>query len=79
MTELQERIQTIANDTFGVDKQAMRDGASFEEMGVDSLMLIEFGIDMQREFDVPIAEGDLKPKFTIAETAELLVSKGAAA
>ncbi|MGI9100235.1 MAG: acyl carrier protein [Solirubrobacteraceae bacterium] len=79
MTELQERLQTMANETFGVDVQAMRDGASYEEMGVDSLMLIEFAIDMQREFDMPMEDGELKAKFTIAETAELLTSKGAAA
>jgi acyl carrier protein len=78
MTELQERLYKMAHDTFGADSQAMRDGASFEELDIDSLALIEFTIDIQREFEVPIVEGQLKSDFTVADLAELLSSMGVA-
>jgi len=79
MTQLEERLQVMANETFGMDIQAMRDGASFVELGIDSLALIEFTLDLQREFDVPMDEGEVRADFTIASTAELLAGKGAAA
>jgi acyl carrier protein len=79
MTQLEERLQTMANETFGLDVQAMREGKSFVELGVDSLALIEFTLDLQREFEVPMSEGEVRADFTIASTAELLAGKGAAA
>jgi acyl carrier protein len=79
MTQLEERLQVMANETFGMDIEAMRDGKSFVELGIDSLALIEFTLDLQREFDVPMDEGEVRADFTIASTAELLAAKGAAA
>lgn len=79
MIDLTERLCEMAHETFGIDMQEMRDGTSFEELGVDSLALIEFTIDIQREFDVLIDDGELKAHLTIADTAELLASRGLAA
>jgi acyl carrier protein len=79
MTELEDRLQVMANTTFGVDIAAMQGDATFAEFGVDSLALIEFSIDMQREFNVPLEDGEVTSTFTIATTAELLESKGVAA
>jgi acyl carrier protein len=49
--------------------------ATLEELGLDSLSLIEIAIMMQKQFNVFIAEGDLRIDQTVDETITHLNGK----
>ncbi len=58
---LKEKLREIIAEVAELDE--VPDGASFESLGIDSMMAIEIVADVEREFKISIPEdelGDLK-------------------
>lgn len=51
---------------------------TFEAMEIDSLLLEELALRLQKSFDIEIETGELVPEQTVAEAAEVLAAKGVA-
>ncbi|MFI1863983.1 MULTISPECIES: acyl carrier protein [Streptomyces] len=51
---------------------------TFEAMEIDSLLLEELALRLQKAFGVEIDMGELVPEQTVAEAAAVLASKGVA-
>lgn len=67
-------VETIA-DKADLDAAEIPFDATLEELGLDSLSLIEIAIVMQKQFNVFIAEGDLRIDQTVDEAIAYLSGK----
>ncbi|WP_198029091.1 phosphopantetheine-binding protein [Actinoplanes sp. N902-109] len=64
LTELNVPTATVAPDT------------TFEAMEIDSLLLEELALRLQKSFGIAIEPGELVPEQTVAEAAAVLAAKG---
>ncbi|MEU5208923.1 acyl carrier protein [Streptomyces sp. NPDC020742] len=56
-------------ETFGVEQHDLRPDATFEELDVDSLALLEFALVMGERLGVSSKDAELRPTMTLAEAA----------
>ena len=78
MNETEERISALLTDRFKVKQAAIGPEATLGSLSFDSLVLIEFGLVLDKEFDVLMADGELTEEMTVGTLAELLRTKGVA-
>ncbi len=76
MTELEDRLVTLLTTKVGVTEGDVHPEVTFDELEIDSLVLIEFSLILKKELGVHLQDGELKPYFTVQQVAELLNSKG---
>ncbi|MFC4032356.1 phosphopantetheine-binding protein [Streptomyces polygonati] len=60
-------------DVFGTEEIDL--GATFESLDVDSLVLVELAVVLERRFGVRVPEGELSAEQTIGEAAALVDAK----
>lgn len=59
MTEIQEKIKQIIVDELGVDEAEVTENARFiEDLGADSLDLVELVMRFEEEFEIEIPDED---------------------
>jgi len=59
MSEVQEKIKQIIVDELGVDEGEVTENARFiEDLGADSLDLVELVMRFEEEFDIEIPDED---------------------
>ncbi len=59
MSEVQEKIKQIVVDELGVDEGEVTENARFiEDLGADSLDLVELVMRFEEEFDIEIPDED---------------------
>ncbi|MCW5960291.1 MAG: acyl carrier protein [Pyrinomonadaceae bacterium] len=59
MSEIQEKIKQIVVDELGVDEAEVTENARFiEDLGADSLDLVELVMRFEEEFDIEIPDED---------------------
>ena len=59
MSETQEKIKQIVVDELGVDEAEVTENARFiEDLGADSLDLVELVMRFEEEFDIEIPDED---------------------
>ena len=78
MNETEERISALLTDRFKVKQSAIGPEATLGSLSFDSLVLIEFGLVLDKEFDVLMEDGELTEEMTVGTLAELLRTKGVA-
>jgi len=72
--QIEERV-TEALVTFGAEESAINPGATFEELDIDSLDLVELGQIVESEFGVEIAGDDVPGLKTVADVIELVAAR----
>ncbi|MEG3631323.1 acyl carrier protein [Streptomyces poriticola] len=72
-----ERISALLSGHFRVKPEAITPGVTLGALSFDSLVLIELGLVLDKEFDVRIEDGELAEEQTIDDVVELLAAKGA--
>lgn len=78
MNQLEERIQTVISDHFGLPADTVRPVATFEELDMDSLILAELALILRKELGVTVEDWELDSEMTIADMAKMLEQRGAA-
>ncbi len=75
--EIFEKIAAIIADQFGVDEDTITRETSFEEdLGADSLDIVELTMSIEEEFDVgEIEEGDLENIRTVGSVVDMISAK----
>ncbi|HEV7930167.1 MAG TPA: acyl carrier protein, partial [Nitrosospira sp.] len=59
MSEVQDKIKQIIVDELGVDEAEVTENARFiEDLGADSLDLVELVMRFEEEFDIEIPDED---------------------
>jgi acyl carrier protein len=64
-------LTRVLVEKYEVDEALLRPEATVAELGLDSLMLVEFVFDVEDEFEIEISEDDAAFG-TLGEAAELI-------
>jgi acyl carrier protein len=70
-----DEIQKILVSQFGVDASAVRPDTTLEQLGLDSLTLMEFVFAVEDRFDLRVPEDRLDPRqsgITLERLADIL-------
>jgi len=72
--QIQQRVYA-ALEEFGADAGEIRLEATFEELDVDSLDLVELGQIVQEEYGVELKGDDMPNLKTVGDAVELIASR----
>jgi acyl carrier protein len=73
---LEERVAEIVVDQLGVSREEVTSKASFiDDLGADSLDIVELVMAMEEEFDVEIPDDDAEKIQTIGDAISYLKGK----
>ncbi len=76
---LQPKIAKIIEEQLGVDQEKIKPEASFiDDLGADSLDIVELVMAMEEEFDIEIPDEDAEKLKTVSDVTNYLSSKGKA-
>lgn len=71
------KVKDIIVDQLGVDPDKVKLEASFiDDLGADSLDIVELVMAMEEEFDLEIPDEDAEKLKTVADVANYLDAKG---
>jgi len=72
----EERVKNIVCDQLSVDSEKVTTSASFiEDLGADSLDIVELVMTMEEEFDVDIPDEDAEKIKTVGDVITYIKSK----
>ena len=73
---LQERVEAIIVDQLGVSRDELSPEASFiDDLGADSLDIVELVMAMEEEFDIEIPDDDAEKIQTLGDAIRYLKGK----
>lgn len=76
MSDVQDKIKQIIVDELGVDEAEVTENARFiEDLGADSLDLVELVMRFEEEFDIEIPDEDAEKITTVQEAVDYIESK----
>ncbi len=68
-----EKVQEIIVDQLGVDKNSVTmDTAFIDDLGADSLDLVELIMALEEEFDMEISDGEAENIKTVADVVNYI-------
>lgn len=77
MTATLERVSTLLSERLGVPADDISPDATFDELDLDSLDLVEFALGAEEEFGVRISDDEAEGLRSVADAVALLETKGA--
>ncbi len=77
MSQVYDKVKELLVDKFGVEESDIRPDATFEDLDLDSLDLVEFALAAEDEFGVRITDEEAERLDTLDDTVSLLEEKGA--
>ncbi len=70
---IQDKVKKIIADKLSVDLEELVPEASFvDDLGADSLDLVELIMSMEEEFDIVISDGDAEKLATVKDVFEYI-------
>lgn len=75
MQDTYDKVVNLLVTRFDIDPERIRPDATFEELEMDSLFLVEFLLIVRSEFGAPVSEDAATPQDTIARAVELIEEK----
>ena|SRR3990167_867641 len=77
--QIEERVKNIIVDQLGVDEKAVKGSATFiEDLGADSLDIVELVMAMEEEFGMEIPDEDAEKIKTVKDVTDYIESKAKA-
>ena len=74
---MNEKIKKIIEEQLGVDSERVKIEASFiDDLGADSLDIVELVMAMEEEFDLEIPDEDAEKLRTVQDVHNYLTEKG---
>lgn len=77
MSAVYDKVKALLVDKFGVEESEVAPDASFEDLDLDSLDLVEFALAAEEELGVRITDEEAEQLETLGDTVKLLEEKGA--
>lgn len=75
-TSVEERVSNIICDQLAVEKEKITPTASFvDDLGADSLDIVELVMTMEEEFDLDIPDEDAEKMKTVGDVVKYISSK----
>ncbi|MEU9731612.1 phosphopantetheine-binding protein [Streptomyces sp. NPDC048002] len=75
MSTTYERLADIVGRLHDVPAERIRPEATFGELDVDSLTMVEISIRIERDLGVVVPDSELEPDLTLAQAVELIEAK----
>ena len=76
---IQPKVKKIIEEQLGVESDRIKAEASFvEDLGADSLDIVELVMAMEEEFDLEIPDEDAEKLKTVQDVSDYLEGKGTA-
>lgn len=76
---LQPKVLKIIEEQLGVDPERVKPESSFiDDLGADSLDIVELVMAMEEEFDIEIPDEDAEKLRTVSDVMKYLSTKGKA-
>ena len=76
MSSISERVKDIIVNKLGVSEDEVKDEASFvEDLGADSLDIVELIMDLEEEFGTEIPDVDAEQIRTVGEAIKYIEKK----
>jgi len=73
LDQLKQRIKQIIFETTNIPPDEIGDHADFvADLGLDSLTLLEIGVNVDQEYDLDLPEDDMKRFINVQVSAELV-------
>tara|TARA_Y100000031_G_scaffold40634_1_gene46810 strand:- start:973 stop:1215 length:243 start_codon:yes stop_codon:yes gene_type:complete len=77
MSAVEPRVQKIIEEQLGVESDRVKSEASFiDDLGADSLDIVELVMAMEEEFDIEIPDEDAENLKTVNDVMGYLKGKG---
>ncbi|MEM1203395.1 MAG: phosphopantetheine-binding protein [Acidobacteriota bacterium] len=74
VAEIRSKIKEIIANVTGLDSEEIGDNASFvEDLQLDSLSLLEIGVDVDYEFKLGVPEERLQELRTVQDSVDLVL------
>ena len=73
--EIQDEVFAGVAATLGVDKDTLSLETTFDQMGADSLDMVEFSMDIEDKFGISIEQSDITKIKTLGDAIEFIKSK----
>ncbi len=79
MSGNEEKVKEIIEKELGVERDKLTDDANFiEDLGADSLDIVELVMEFEKEFNIDIPDEDAEKLKTVGDAMKYLNSKVAA-
>ena len=72
-----EKVRRILMDTLGADEEAISPSVSFQDLGADSLDLVEMIMAFEEAFDLTISDEDAEKIATVQDVVDYIEAKRA--
>lgn len=73
---MEEKVKSIIVEQLGVDEESVTAEASFiDDLGADSLDIVELVMTMEEEFDLEIPDEDAEKIKTVADVTNYIKAK----
>lgn len=74
--EVREKIKEIISNVTSIDPSQIADNASFvDDLQLDSLSLLEIGVDVDYEFKLGVPEERLQELRTVQDSVDLVLER----
>ena len=77
MATVYDKVKQLLVDKFGVEEGDISPSATFEDLDLDSLDLVEFALATEDELGVRITDEEAEQLDNLDDTVKLLEEKGA--
>lgn len=77
MATVYDKVKELLVEKFGVEEEEVSPEATFEDLDLDSLDLVEFALAAEDELGVRITDEEAEQLDTLDDTVKLLEQKGA--
>ena len=77
MATVYDKVKELLVDKFGVEESEVSPQATFDDLDLDSLDLVEFALAAEDELGVRITDEEAEQLDTLEDTVKLLEEKGA--
>ena len=77
MATVYDKVKELLVDKFGVEESDISPTATFEDLDLDSLDLVEFALATEDELGVRITDEEAEQLDNLDDTVKLLEEKGA--
>lgn len=67
-----EKVRSLLADQLGFDEDSITETTSFEDLGADSLDLVELMMSLEEEFSISAAEEELTGIKTVGDVVKLI-------
>ena len=71
--EIFEKVKTVIVEQLGIDEASVRMDSSFlDDLGADSLDIVEFIMALEEEFGIEISDEDVEKIVTVKDVVEYI-------